>query len=157
AELCALETSEAPAVEATVASPPASEVEAPVDVASAVEEAAVPLEAEPAAEAPKKKPRAKSKPKASVVKAPPAPIVPTVEEPAPVAANVSPSVGKPEGPARDDTHEATSAAADSSIRVNVNLLDKVMNLVGELVLVRNQILQFSLHQQESTFLGTSQR
>ena len=41
--------------------------------------------------------------------------------------------------------------------MNVNLLDKVMNLVGELVLVRNQILQFSLRQQESGFLSTSQR
>jgi two-component system chemotaxis sensor kinase CheA len=33
--------------------------------------------------------------------------------------------------------------ADSSIRVDVDLLDTLMNLVGELVLVRNQILQYS--------------
>ena len=33
------------------------------------------------------------------------------------------------------------AVADSSIRVDVALLDKLMNLVGELVLARNQILQ----------------
>ena len=32
---------------------------------------------------------------------------------------------------------------DSSIRVDVGLLDKLMNLVGELVLARNQILQFT--------------
>jgi two-component system chemotaxis sensor kinase CheA len=36
-----------------------------------------------------------------------------------------------------------SGAASSTIRVDVNLLDKLMNLVGELVLARNQILQGS--------------
>ncbi len=61
----------------------------------------------------------------------------------------------PEAHPRDD--ETASNAANSNIQVNVNLLDKLMNLVGELVLVRNQILQFSMRQQESTFLGTSQR
>ena len=34
-------------------------------------------------------------------------------------------------------------AASETIRVGVNLLDKLMNLVGELVLARNQMLQFS--------------
>ncbi len=33
--------------------------------------------------------------------------------------------------------------ADSVVRVNVQLLDKIMNVVGELVLNRNQILQFA--------------
>jgi len=33
------------------------------------------------------------------------------------------------------------AAADSTLRVDVNLLNRMMNLVGELVLTRNQILQ----------------
>lgn len=32
---------------------------------------------------------------------------------------------------------------DSIVRVNVNLLDKIMNVVGELVITRNQILQYS--------------
>src|SRR5579863_7195166 len=35
-----------------------------------------------------------------------------------------------------------SQASESTIRVDVGLLDKLMNLVGELVLARNQILQF---------------
>ena len=39
---------------------------------------------------------------------------------------------------------ASSAASDASIRVDIRLLDKVMNLVGELVLTRNQILQLSV-------------
>ncbi len=49
------------------------------------------------------------------------------------------------------------AATDSNIRVDVSLLDKLMNLVGELVLARNQILQFSSTQQDTSFLNTSQR
>jgi two-component system chemotaxis sensor kinase CheA len=49
------------------------------------------------------------------------------------------------------------AATDSNIRVDVGLLDKLMNLVGELVLARNQILQFSTTQQDPVFLSTSQR
>ena len=44
-----------------------------------------------------------------------------------------------------------------SIRVDVGQLDKLMNLVGELVLARNQILQFSASQQDPVFLGTTQR
>ena len=36
--------------------------------------------------------------------------------------------------------------ADNNIRVDVGLLDKLMNLVGELVLARNQILQFTTNQ-----------
>ena len=54
--------------------------------------------------------------------------------------------------------EARSPAlSDSNIRVDVSLLDKLMNLVGELVLARNQILQFSSTQQDTSFLNTSQR
>jgi len=49
------------------------------------------------------------------------------------------------------------AVSDSSIRVDVGLLDKLMNLVGELVLARNQIMQFSTSQENTPFLGTVQR
>ena len=37
--------------------------------------------------------------------------------------------------------EAHSGLAETSIRVSVNLLDQLMNLAGELVLSRNQLLQ----------------
>ncbi len=47
--------------------------------------------------------------------------------------------------------------ADSAIRVEVGLLDKLMNLVGELVLTRNQILQFTAQQEGSGLSATSQR
>jgi two-component system chemotaxis sensor kinase CheA len=44
-----------------------------------------------------------------------------------------------------------------TIRVGVNLLDKLMNLVGELVLVRNQLLQFSNSTHDASFHAVSQR
>jgi two-component system chemotaxis sensor kinase CheA len=50
-----------------------------------------------------------------------------------------------------------SELADSSLRVDVNLLDKLMNLVGELVLARNQILQFTKKLNDGEFSSTSQR
>ncbi len=46
--------------------------------------------------------------------------------------------------------------ADTTIRVDVVQLDRLMNLVGELVLVRNRILQFSNQQADKSFLATSQ-
>ena len=53
--------------------------------------------------------------------------------------------------------KAPAGVADSAIRVDVGLLDKLMNLVGELVLARNQILQFSARQEGAFAGGTSQR
>lgn len=53
--------------------------------------------------------------------------------------------------------EVKPSVSDNSIRVDVNLLEKLMNLVGELVLARNQILQYAERQEDSTFLTASQR
>jgi two-component system, chemotaxis family, sensor kinase CheA len=50
-----------------------------------------------------------------------------------------------------------TAVSDSTIRVDVGLLDKVMNLVGELVLARNQVLQFVNRMKDASFLAASQR
>lgn len=50
-----------------------------------------------------------------------------------------------------------SAVSDSTIRVDVGLLDKLMTLVGELVLARNQIMQSSTGQEDTTLLGRVQR
>ncbi len=63
-------------------------------------------------------------------------------EPAPAAAPAAaaaPAVPAPRGGADPDTHRRS--AADSSIRVDVDVLDDLMRLTGELVLARNQILQ----------------
>jgi two-component system, chemotaxis family, sensor kinase CheA len=68
--------------------------------------------------------------------------------------------GKPgddAGPGDSSTDIRASVVADSSLRVDVGLLDKLMTLVGELVLARNQIVQFSNSQVDTAFLGTVQR
>lgn len=51
------------------------------------------------------------------------------------------------------------SVAESSIRVDVDLLDTLMNLVGELVLARNQIIQHSTKDgsSDSGLIATSQR
>ena len=48
---------------------------------------------------------------------------------------------------------AAPAAADSTLRVDVALLNRMMNLVGELVLTRNQILQSSCGDGRMTMLS----
>lgn len=53
--------------------------------------------------------------------------------------------------------DGRTSVADTNIRVDVGLLDKLMNLVGELVLARNQILQFTATQEDTAFIATSQR
>ena len=49
------------------------------------------------------------------------------------------------------------ANADSTIRVDVALLDKLMTRVGELVLARNQILRHTNGAEDAVFLSTAQR
>ncbi len=49
------------------------------------------------------------------------------------------------------------SVVDSSIRVDVGLLDKLMNMVGELVLTRNQILQCPVIQDDASLQTSSQR
>jgi two-component system chemotaxis sensor kinase CheA len=51
----------------------------------------------------------------------------------------------------------TAPVADATIRVDVGLLDKLMTLVGELVLARNQILQHGQVQEDTGFLGAVQQ
>ena len=52
--------------------------------------------------------------------------------------------------------DAREGGSETSIRVDVGLLDRLMTLVGELVLARNQILQLGAHR-DAAFGGTSQR
>jgi two-component system chemotaxis sensor kinase CheA len=73
------------------------------------------------------------------------------EAPEPAASDQSPD------PAADTgTLEERSAVTESSIRVDVALLDTLMNLVGELVLVRNQILQAPALRTDATLAGAAQ-
>ena len=83
---------------------------------------------------------------------PPANPPATVPEP---PADAPPST--PAAEAENQAVQKASSVAESSIRVDVGLLDKLMNLVGELVLTRNQILQFNAQQEDTTLNVTSQR
>jgi len=49
------------------------------------------------------------------------------------------------------------SASDSTIRVDVSQLDRLMNRMGELVLLRNQIVQFTNSSEDSDLIKTSQR
>jgi two-component system chemotaxis sensor kinase CheA len=52
---------------------------------------------------------------------------------------------------------ARRSAADSTIRVDVDLLDSLMRLVGELVLTRNQVVQFVTSMHDVNLLRATQR
>lgn len=52
---------------------------------------------------------------------------------------------------------ARAFASSANIRVDVDQLDKLMNLVGELVLARNQILRLSSRQQDAGLQTATQR
>ncbi len=57
----------------------------------------------------------------------------------------------------ETTPTARQSIADSAIRVDVSHLDKVMNIVGELVLARNQILLNTTNFDQAALLTSSQR
>ncbi|SDN82466.1 two-component system, chemotaxis family, sensor kinase CheA [Klenkia soli] len=80
----------------------------------------------------------------------PAPAAPVV--PAPVAA----APAKPAA-AGEEEHAPRRAVADSTIRVDVDLLDALMQLVGELVLTRNQIVQYVSRQADTDLVRAGQR
>jgi len=67
-------------------------------------------------------------------------------EPAP-AAKAAPTAKATSAPEKKEH----ISPADSTIRVDVSLLDKLMTRVGELVLARNQILQHTTHQDSPAF------
>ena len=71
--------------------------------------------------------------------------------PAPTAKAAAPTV--PDPPAA----VPSGSEALSTIRVDVELLDRLMNQVGELVLARNQILQFAGSTEDATLAAASQR
>ncbi|MGY1640432.1 chemotaxis protein CheA [Geodermatophilus sp. SYSU D00703] len=100
----------------------------------------------------------------------PAP-TPVVEAPAPVAEATVPAprpAAEPTATERDAEGDGAPAAesgggqarravADSTIRVDVDLLDELMLLVGELVLTRNQIVQYVGRSNDTDLVRASQR
>ena len=82
------------------------------------------------------------------------PIVSTPVVLAPIAPPAPPA-----SPAPPAAHvpQAATAMADQSIRVNVQLLEDLMNVVSELVLTRNQLLQILRNDPHSEFASSLQR
>ncbi len=76
--------------------------------------------------------------------------------PQPVVAN-SPGAANEVQPAPANLEGQALAAEGSSLRVDVGLLDRLMNLIGELVLSRNQILQVRARLDDPGLNATSQR
>src|SRR5688572_10348582 len=95
---------------------------------------------------------------AAPVAAAPAPVVEAAPAPAPVApAPVAPAPAP--APSSDDAGAAAATvhASESSIRVDIGLLDELMDLAGELVLARNQMQQFATSSRDTGFVRTAQR
>ncbi|MGY1848652.1 chemotaxis protein CheW [Blastococcus sp. SYSU DS1021] len=176
-------TVEAPAAEAPVAAGPAAA--APAKKAPA-KKTPTRAPAKAAAKAPAKAPAKPAAAKAPAKRAPRAKpvLAPVVEElpegpqddlradlpeepftPAPVTeehpVSESVAVDHPEGEAVPADAAAGGqvrrAVADSTIRVDVDLLDELMLLVGELVLTRNQIVQNVARQTDTDLIRASQR
>ena len=82
------------------------------------------------------------------------------DEEAPAPAPVeTPAVQAVAAPVKSAAKAAVAPAApvETAIRVDVAQLDSLMDLVGELVLTRNQIVQFAGKLQEPTLLNATQR
>jgi len=130
------------------AKPAAEKAEAPPtpEPEPAKEETPKPAEAEATVEAPSEPPPQEEKPeepaKTEAVAPEPEPI-PEPEptpEPTPPPEPVTPPTPQV-SPKKKPKAKSTPQKADTSIRVTVSLLDQLMNLAGELVLSRNQLLQ----------------
>jgi two-component system chemotaxis sensor kinase CheA len=74
------------------------------------------------------------------------PAIEAVPESAPKAS------AQPESPA-----EGGTSISDQTLRVRVDVLDRLMNLVGEMVLTRNQLVQLVRGDDESKYLGPIQQ
>ncbi len=64
-------------------------------------------------------------------------------EPTPVGAPVKSTANPPSLATAPSTGAETATTTNDSIRVQVGVLDDLMNLAGELVLIRNQVVQFT--------------
>jgi two-component system chemotaxis sensor kinase CheA len=86
----------------------------------------------------------------------PTPTPTAIQTPMMEAADLD-AIDQRSGDDRRTGDDRRAAVAESSLRVDVGLLDRLMNLVGELVLARNQILQFTANQRDTSFVGATQR
>lgn len=124
-------------------------VDAVIESVEAVRDGRTPAPAEPAVvdepvDEPVVEPLLAPAPGVIVERTPGAPVVPT-QPAAPVAEHLREEVG------------ALRSAADTSIRVDVELLDALMRQVGELVLARNQITRLSSGTDDVDLARSAQR
>ncbi len=67
------------------------------------------------------------------------------------------AAGVAAGATPEASGDTKGGAAEQTVRVHVELLDKLVNLVGELVLVRNQVLQYASTVEDPNFAPIAQR
>ncbi len=113
---------------------------------------------QPGAEHPPHPAPAPAQPADHPASAPPAPAEPAEPPPEPPppagATGASPAAGpSAAAPAARDGADGT----EGNVRINVSLLDRLMTLVGELVLARNQILQHPAVKKDPGLVRTTQR
>jgi two-component system chemotaxis sensor kinase CheA len=99
-------------------------------------------------------PTAEVAPVAAVEVAAPAPIVPTPPAPTPAA---KPAKKEVSADAVKAAHQQAKPQPESNVRVDTRLLDKIMNMVGELVLVRNRLVRLGVTREDEEMakaLGT---
>jgi two-component system chemotaxis sensor kinase CheA len=91
-------------------------------------------------------------PKASLPEPAPAPEPESQPEPAP-----QPQAAAPAPAPAQQAEERHAAAPVESVRVDLTLLDNLVDLAGELVLTRNHIVQLSKGREDAVFATASQR
>jgi len=95
----------------------------------------------------------------------PSPAAPLAAGPSPAAPALVPAASVAVARTGTTSHDSESdvasksgpSIADATIRVDVALLDRVMNLVGELVLARNQLLLYGITAKDVGFNKAAQR
>ncbi|MFM7846141.1 MAG: chemotaxis protein CheA, partial [Planctomycetota bacterium] len=85
------------------------------------------------------------------------PVVPVATSPMPGAAHEPPAISSSSATTPMSAALTSSTVADTSIRVDVDLVDQLMTLVGELVLARNHILQVSAGMEHDGLTNAVQR
>lgn len=81
----------------------------------------------------------------------------TTPDRASAAVSLSETAGETASGRTSEPKGASVSVAESTVRIDVHLLDRLMNLVGELVLARNQIMRFSQDTEDPGLAGASQR
>lgn len=91
------------------------------------------------AAAPEPEPAVEAKPEPAAVAPAPEPTAPVAK---PTPPKPAPAEAAPPAAARDEADKpARRSAPEATLRVNMAIVDELMNLAGELVLVRNQLVQ----------------